>query len=229
MRCERLGIAIIINIGAERTARGLAVLRQHYATHPDIHELRRMYSEAVGRHVTLKRLGDIASWHKLKRDKRFSVTRAAAAHAAMIAKSADHRVKMAKTLQAIMNDGVSAAEAGRQLGVGKAMRNRMRRDKMIVDVPYARPFVPCKPRVINIQPPPAPKPVPVLYIAPPPPPPPPLPPPAENGKIYAGFRAICGWAEARGIYYDGRQIEKLNAIRAAAKLPLLVQDDGVTA
>jgi len=55
-------------------------------------------------------------------------------------------------------------------------------------------------------------------------PPPPLPEPAENGKIYACFRAIRGWAEQRGFEYDGTNMHRLNMIRAAANMPLLVQE-----
>ena len=225
-RCDRLGIPIIVNVAAERTARGLALLQQHYATHPDIQELRRLYVETTGRSVTIRRLGTIANQAGIHRDKVFSLCRAQKAVAVMKSNMEARRIESAKKMQAIMDTGVSADAARKRLGLGSHLVLRMKRDGLIIPRPFVVPYAP-RPSRRAPKPPPVPKPV--TYVAPLPPPPPPLPPPAENGKIYAPFAAICGWADQRGIYYDGRQIDKLNAIRAAAGLAPLVQDEGASA
>ena len=234
LRCDRLGITIINNVFQEMQARGVAVLRQHYATHPDTNEVLRMFCDAVGRQVCLRRLGIIANDHGLHRDKAFSATRAAAAQATMVSNAAARRVEQAKEVQAIMNNGVAAQTAGRQLGIGRQTILRMRADGLLVTVP-----VPVKPlgnrtmtdakkqaryRARVAAAPPKPKPVPVMYVAPPPPPPAPLPPPSPNGRIYAEFRVIRQWAENVGIEYDGSNMDRVNKWREAASLPLLVQE-----
>jgi hypothetical protein len=71
-------------------------------------------------------------------------------------------------------------------------------------------------------------PAPVVQEAPPPAPapkPPALPAPAENGKVYAGFRQIRAWAGFYGQPYDGGNIDRLNKFRMAKGLPPVVQDD----
>lgn len=223
LRCERLRIPIIRNVRQEIQSRGVAVLRQHYATHPDVHEVLRLFCAAVGRQVCIRRLGMIANYHGFHRDKSFSATRAATALATMVSNAAARRVEQAKAVQAIMNQGVAAQTAGRQLGLGKAVILRMRKDGLLVYVPVIVPFRHRSPRAPKVKPPPPPKPVPVVYVAPPPPPAP-LPPPAPNGRIYAEFRVIRQWAENVGIEYDGSNMDRVNKWREAASLPMLVQE-----
>lgn len=51
-----------------------------------------------------------------------------------------------------------------------------------------------------------------------------LPPPAANGKVYTTFYNIRAWAGVYGIAYDGSNLERVNKLRVAKSLPLLVQE-----
>lgn len=53
----------------------------------------------------------------------------------------------------------------------------------------------------------------------------PLPEPREDGKVYTSFYNIRAWAGVYGIAYDGTNMDRVNKLRIAKSLPLLVQDE----
>lgn len=53
----------------------------------------------------------------------------------------------------------------------------------------------------------------------------PLPKPHDDGKVYTSFHNIRAWAGIYGIAYDGSNMDRVNKLRAAKSLPLLLQDE----
>ncbi len=53
----------------------------------------------------------------------------------------------------------------------------------------------------------------------------PLPQPRENGRVYTSFHNIRAWAGVYNIAYDGTNLDRVNTLRIAKSLPLLVQDE----
>jgi len=149
------------------------------------------------------------------------------------------RTAMAAQVQGWLDDGLLCQHIVNTRGVSHERLRRMQREGLITipprpkAAPYVRPsrakavvavaplHSPAPPRFVPI-----PVPTPVVHT--------PLPEPVEvisfpapslNGKIYAGFNAIRQWAQRAGFDYDGSNMERVNRVRAAANLPLLVQDE----
>lgn len=148
----------------------------------------------------------------------------------LYAKLDAERAALAPSVQAVLDTGVSWVQVMAQTGISwKRLRN-MVRDGLITKparvrvkrVRKPKPAPASKPQTARVYAMPAPveRPAPPVVS---------LPSPSSDGKVYASFWAIRAWAEARGFAYDGSNMDQLNKRRAAAGLPLLVQDEAAAA
>lgn len=212
----------------ESMRRGAAVLVAHYETTMDTAEVFARYAEARGMPVTLKIMRSQA--HKLRLNRPLSLkTMPVIAQAALAVKRKQSRNAIAEKVRARLAAGETLPTIRASMGFGRGMIATMKRDGLLENRIYrARTAKP------KVKPAPAPKPVTARVYTmpvqrPAPPPAMPLPSPASDGKVYATFWAIRAWAEARGFAYDGSNMDQLNKRRAAAGLPLLVQDEAAAA
>lgn len=113
------------------------VLRDHYATNPDRAELLRIYRAARGFDASESALQTHAFALGLKRPRSFLPQKPAPRSRADVAAetaalNAAERAALAPRVQALLDAGVTCAEAARQLGISTKRTQRMMKDGLIV-------------------------------------------------------------------------------------------------
>lgn len=142
------------------------VLRDHYATNPDRAELLRLYRAARGFEASQSALQTHAFALGLKRPRSFLPQKPAPRSRADVAAetaalNAAERAALAPRVQALLDAGVTCAEAARQLGISTKRTQRMMKDGLIVR-PVKEAAPPPKPKRkvlpaswVRVAPPPA--------------------------------------------------------------------------